>query len=395
MECCVTKYRVLAAAMLIEILLGFQYTWAVFARVLREEYRFTSTQTQTIFGATVVFFSVGFLVGGRILDKTGPCRITIAGALFYAAGLIVAGLGGPRFSTLLVGAGVLVGLGIAFGYVGPLATPVKWFPNRKGTVTGLVVGAFASGSFFLSGAAKLLLRSGMTIFGVFIVFGLAALVGVTVLACFLSLPPGSGTAEERRSVRLPEGLVRTGHFWALVVGLFSGTFAGLSLIGALEDVGKSMHAPELWLGLCVMVLSLGNMTGRFGWGMLFERIGARKAVLASLLLQTCSIGLLAVFGHVGPAFLALSFAIGFNYGGNFVLYAAEVSHTYGAYRVGTVYGLIYFIYILSGLTAPFVAGRTFDAWATYTPALILAASMPAIGAFAFFFLYRRPWQPQS
>ena len=389
------KYRVLAAAMLIEILFGFQYTWTIFARILRLEYGFTSTQTQTIFSTTVVSFSIGFLIAGRIQDKTGPCRTTIAGAFLYAAGLVLAGLGGPSFPTLFLGAGVLVGLGIAFGYVGPLATPVKWFPNRKGTVTGLVVGAFASGSFFLSGAAKLLLHAGMTIFGVFIVFGLVGLVGILILACLLTLPPGSGTAEERRSVRLPEGLVRGGHFWALVVGLFSGTFAGLAVIGALEDIGESMLTPELYVGMSAMALSLGNTTGRFGWGLLFERVGAKKAVLASLVLQTGSIALLAAFGAVGPAFVILSFAIGFNYGGNFVLYAAEVAHTYGAHRVGTVYGLIYFIYILSGLTAPQVAGRSFDTWSTYLPALIAASAMPLLGASAFFLLYRRPWSSST
>ncbi len=243
----------------------------------------------------------------------------------------------------------MVGLGIALGYVGPLATPVKWFPNRKGMVTGLVVAAFASGAFVLTGVEKLLVARGWTIFDVFIAFGALGFVGIAALSFLLTLPEDAMSPEVRRNIRLPEGILRTGHFWSLVVGFFSGTFAGLAVIGGFEIIGKSMGVTGAWLGASLMVFSIGNAVGRAGWGLLIEAIGTRLAVTASLALQAGSIALLTLGGHVGPVFALAAFCIGFNYGGCFVLYATEAAHTYGAHRVGTVYGLIYLVYIVWGL----------------------------------------------
>jgi predicted MFS family arabinose efflux permease len=118
----------------------------------------------------------------------------------------------------------------------------------------------------------------------------------------------------------------------------------------------------------------------------------RRAVAASLIFQSATFALLLLFGHFGPAFAALAFCSGFNYGGNFVLYAAEVAHTYGAHRVGTVYSIIYVVYCASGFLSPFIMGKSFDHLHAYTVGLIIAAAVPAAGVTAFLLFYRRPWE---
>ena len=142
----------ITAAVAIELLLGAKYAWGMFDRILQSEYGFAATETQLVFSMTVTLFAVGFLLSGRLQDRFGPRVTTATGALLYGGGLVVAGLGGPRFATLFIGAGVMLGLGVAFAYIGPMATAVKWFPRRKGVATGIVIAGYGGGAFFVSAA---------------------------------------------------------------------------------------------------------------------------------------------------------------------------------------------------------------------------------------------------
>jgi len=384
------RYKILAAAVFIELLIGFQYTWPIFDRILQDQYGLKAGQTQSVFSVAVVSFAISFTIVGRLINRIGPRVTSIIGAVVYGTGLVVAGLGGAKESTLLLGTGVLLGVGIAFGYIGPIITAVKWFPEHKGVVTGLVIGAFGSGAFFLGGVIRILLGFGLTIFHIFAVLGLTGLFGVILLSFWMKEPVEVDAEVIERKGRLPKGLLSSGHFWALVAAFFTGTFAGLTIVGSLEMIGQTLGAPEPWLKACVLVFGIGNAAGRAGWGALIELAGARRAVTAALGLQTVFIVVLIFAGHIGPVFAALAFLIGFNYGGNFVLYVTEVAHTYGADRVGTVYGLIYVIYVASGLTGPGAAGFSRDHWGGYVPAMALAAAVALAGAAAFVALYRRP-----
>jgi len=364
----------------------------MFGRILQDKYHFSGVQANMPFSVAVICFALGFVVAGRIHDRTGPRFTCAVGAIIYGAGLAIAGLCGPRFWTVLLGTGVMMGLGIAFGYIGPLATAVKWFPERKGTVTGIVVGSFACGAFILGAVAKALIAHGMTIFGVFVLFGIVGGGAVLLLSLLMKVPETPPGDEAGRATGLPDGLMKSGHFWSLALAFFSGTFAGLAVTGSLEKIGMTMGAAEWWVGAGFLLWSIGNMSGRVGWGLLFERIGMRRAVVASLVFQSATIALLLLFGNYGPAFAVLAFCSGFNYGGNFVLYAAEVAHTYGAHRVGTVYSIIYVVYCASGFLSPFIMGKSFDLRQAYTLGLIIAAVVPVAGVTAFLLFYRRPWE---
>jgi OFA family oxalate/formate antiporter-like MFS transporter len=203
-------------------------------------------------------------------------------------------------------------------------------------------------------------------------------------------PPETDARVLARKGTLPAGLLRSGHFWSLVVAFFAGTVAGLSIVGSLEKIGKTLGAPDEWVKVSVMVLAVGNASGRAGWGILVELLGARTAVSVSLALQAVFIVTLILAGHAGPAFVVLAFLIGFNYGGNFVLYVTEVAHKYGPDRVGSVYGIIYVIYVVSGICGPSMAGASFDHWKTYVPSMTVAAAATLAGAGAFLILYRKP-----
>jgi len=306
----------------------------------------------------------------------------------------VAGLGGARFATLFLGAGVMLGLGVAFAYIGPMATALKWFPRRKGVATGVVMAGYGGGAFFAGLAAQVMLRAGMDVFSVLTVMGVVCGSGILLLGLSLKLPD-EYSENGGKKFRLPRGLLKGGHFWALVAGFFAGTFAGLSVIGGLEQLGASRGAPEWALVFAVQLVAVGNATGRLGWGVLMEVIGSRRAIIASLVLQAGCVAALAAFGGIGGAFVALVFLVGFNFGGCFVLYLTEIAHIYGSQRVGTVYGPVFLAYSLSGFLAPFIAGRSFDMTGSYIPALVTAALVALAGAGTFIFLYRHPGKAEQ
>ena len=376
------------AAVLMEILFGFQYTWAIDDRILQREYGISATWTQLVFSSAIVCFSGGMTICAPVMRRIGYRATSMIGAVVYGAGLIIGGLGGPNVWTLILGPGVMMGGGIALGYMPPLVTAQKWFPNRKGIVTGVVVGAFGSGAFVLSAVAKVLLSFGYDVFEVLTLFGTVCGIGIVALSFFLVQVPESRPAEEHKE-RAPAGLARTALFWSLVAGLFAGTYAGLSVIGSLERIGDTLGTPEAFLKYGILAMSLGNACGRLGWGVLTELLGTRRAVIGNLGLQAVFVWSLIFLGHLGPAFIVVPFLIGFNYGGNFVLYVTEIARTYGAGRVAAIYGMVFLVYIVSGMTAPVFAGACFRYFGTYVPPMAAAGTFALAGAVVFPLLYGR------
>jgi len=372
--------------MLIHLLLGFQYTWGIFDRALQEQYGFAATATQSVLGAQIVMFAATFVVAGWALHHFGPRITTVTGGMLYGISLLIGGTFGQDPRALFWGTGVLFGVGLAFGYIGPIVTAVKWFPKYKGVVTGLVVSFYGCGSFVLAGVAKWLLAHELTAFQVLNAFGIAAGWGVVLLGLVLTNPPGEEV--EAKKSRFPKGLVKTGHFWALVVGFFAGTVAGLSIVGSIERIGRTLGTPEWWLAMGVMVFAAGNTAGRVAWGTVTELIGTRRAVAAALISQSACVAAMILAGARGPAFVLLTLFIGFNYGANFVLFITDVSRTYGPDRVGSVYGLINFVYIGSGFFGAPAAGFSYDHWKSYVPSMGAAAGVLFVGAIVFLALYR-------
>lgn len=370
----------------IELLLGFQYTWGIFDRALQEDHGFSASSTQAVLAAQLVVFSVTFLAAGWVLHHFGPRITTLVGGLCYGSSLLIGGTFGRNPHALFWGTGVLFGLGLAFTYISCMVTVVKWFPRYKGVATGLIVAFYGIGSFVLAGAARWLLSRGLSAFGVLNVFGVTAIAGICLLALVLCDPPGVAAATRR--ARFPRGVLKTGHFWALAVGYFTGTCAGLSIVGSIERIGRTLGTPELWLAAAVMVFALGNTVGRVAWGIFTDVIGTRGAATLSLLSQSACITAMIFFGHIGPAFLLLALFIGFNFGANFVLYVSDVSKTFGPDRVGSVYALVNLGYIASGFLGPPSSGLSFDRWGSYVPSMYGAAALTFAGALTFLALHR-------
>ena len=372
------KYVVLTASVCIQICLGGVYAWSEVVPGLHADYGLSMAQTQLIFGSVIAVFTVSMVFAGRLQRRRGPRLTALIGGLLFGAGYLLASFSQGQFWLLLLGIGGIAGVGTGFGYVCPLATCVQWFPRNKGLVTGIAVAGFGGGAVVLSMLIEALLARGFDLMQIFRTIGLLYGLVVVAAALAMSTPAGLPSSQRRPMPRLLD-LKHDPAFWALVVGMFSGTFAGLLVIGSLKPIGLQGGLDGAAATLAISAFAIGNAAGRVSWGWIADRLGMRAIPLS---LACLALGLSVLWQAMsGPAaFVAVSGLIGFGFGACFVVYAAQVAHRYGAASVPTVYPLIFLAYGASGIAGPSLGGELFDLTGNYHAAILLSLAVVGGGA---------------
>ncbi len=387
------KYFVTASSFLIMLCLGGFYGFSIFVPPLRQEYGFSAAQTQLILSLIILSFTIAFVVAGKLLVRLGPRLSCIISAVLFCSGYILASYSGGRLGWMVLGIGLLAGTATGFGYVAGLTTPVKWFPHKKGTITGIAVAGFGAGAILLSFLVDFLLSRNFTI--PFIFRTLAIVYGAIIFLCALLLvtPPKVSNKEVKL---IGVGLMlKDKKFWLLFWLMFMGTFAGILVIGNLKPIGLFYGANDFYATLAISMLSIGNFTGRLFWGRVTDAVGTKKAIMAAQLSLAVSVGLLIFWGGHHAGLMILAFLAGTGFGSNFVLFAAEVSDHYSIENLGGIYPFVHLSYGVSGILGPLAGGFFFDLGGTYLYSLALAAGFALLGSigtwvFSKFFSNKNP-----
>lgn len=372
------KYAVLVAAVMTHLCLGGIYAWSVFVPSLNRDFGYTAAQTQWVFGLTVAMLCVGSLFGGRMQDIMGPRIPGCLSGVLLGAGYLVASFLGDRFWGLLLGISVLCGLGVGFGYVTSIASAAKWFPQRRGLVTGLVVSGYGSAAIILSTVAGILLARQWPVLEI---FRLAAYVYgpvVIVAALTLSVPPGGSdaTAVEKFD---RSALFADRRFWSLAIGVACATYPGLALIGSLKPIG-TWHGFDLVAATAsISALAVGNGVGRITWGLMHDRMRDRNPVLLLMVAVVISVLVFAAGGWNVPLFLGSAFLLGFCYGGSLAVFPSEVAETYGVAVMGSVYPMVLLLHGAAAMVAAPLTGHGVDVTGGYWPGIALAMAMAVVG----------------
>ena len=372
------RWLVVVGAILIQLSLGAIYAWSVFTPALRQA-GWSKLDTQVVFAVSLATFAVVMVWAGRKLPSWGPNRLAVVSGLTLGAGYVLAGLsGGTAFWPVLLGVGVIGGAGIGLGYVVPIAVGMRWFPDRKGLITGLAVAGFGFGAMGwvkLAGSWGNLLE-GLGLAQTFIVYGVAFAVLVLIGSLWMHMPPGSWLPA---GYKLPEAgaggrgsrefsvadMLHTPAFYLIFATFAVSAGAGLMSIGlmklypmeALQAAGMDAVAASAVAGTAMAVFfSLANGVGRIAWGTLSDHLGRRRSVL----LMTASQGaiLLAFTSMAGNEMLLYLGAtlIGFNFGGNFALFPTLTADTFGTSRVGQNYPYVFLSYGVGGIAFPLLGG---------------------------------------
>jgi MFS family permease len=388
------RWLIVIGAIMIQLALGAIYAWSVFTARLTDmdgAYAFSASQTAWVFSAGLSTFAIVMVLAGRILPRVGPRPLSLAGGALLGAGYVLGGLVGGGFWIQLLCIGVVAGAGIGFAYVVPISVCVKWFPDKKGMITGLAVAGFGFGATIwvkLAGSWFGGLLNTASVFGlpgvqsVFVIYGIA-LACLVVAGSFVMVnppegyqpagwaPPVSANGELEGAVEFrARDMLRTPQFYMLWSVFMSASIAGLMVIYCIKLFGidalqhNGVVDAGAITGTAMAWYAIFNGLGRIAWGSVSDRLGRRRTIILMSALQGATMLLTYhVFISLGMVhgFIFAAGLIGFNYGGAFALFPAITADYFGNKNVGSNYGWMFTAYGIAGLAGPLLAGYFKDA----------------------------------
>lgn len=398
------RWVIVVAAIFMQLALGAVYAWSVFVTPLRAvNSSWNVTDVTLTFTLAIFFLGVGSTIGGFWMDRSGPRTVATAAGVCYGLGVFLSGFVGQNLTLLWLSYGVLGGLGLGLGYIVPVATLVKWFPDRRGLITGLAVAGFGAGAVITAPAATALIQ-GVGVFRTFSVLGAIYFVFVVVAAQFYRNPPAgwrpagwepSALQISQRSVHdytLGEAL-RTWQWYALWGMLFLNVSAGIMLISQAAPMAENITGVSsvVAAGL-VSLISIFNGGGRVFWAWLSDLITRRMVFLVMFLLQFV-LFLVMTQATNFVVFSVLAVIIALCYGGGFGTMPSFAADYFGPKYSGFVYGTMLTAWGAGGILGPILIARVKDITGGYTQAMIIIAVIMLLSAVLPFFV--RPPAPRT
>ena len=372
------RYRILAAAVVMQMCLGATYAWSVFVLPLKQITGILQGTAQLPFSLFYFAFPATMIITGTLLPRIGPRRCAMVGGLLFGGGWMMAALGKFHFTFTVLGIGLMAGIGVGFAYIVPIATCVRWFPRHKGLVTGVAVAGFGGGAAMVSQGGGMLMQSfGMSPYGAFCVLGALFLVLVVIAGSQMEHPPHDAAAESP-SVSIVD-MLNDRAFGLLYMAMFAGLAAGFAVNANMKEL---YGAAGVQAGVkAVALFALANAAGRITWGWLFDRRRSTLILKVNLLFQALVLLLHGQILQSGTGLMIFAGLSGFNYGGILVLYASAAAERWGSQRISQVYGWLFSANIPAAV-APIVAGISFDRLGSFSPVLWGIGGLMAVGTVA-------------
>jgi len=384
------RWRIAAAGVAMQVALGAVYAWSVFRKPLSEHFDTSVASVNLIFSIAILVLGFAAYFGGLWMGRVGPRRVGMAAGVLYGSGIFLASLAESSIALLYLTYGLIAGIGIGLGYIVPVATLIKWFPDRRGFITGIAVAGFGGGALVTAPVADRLVES-MGVFDTFAILGVVYLAVVTLAASTLSNPPdgwkpegweptAQQTADSAERAYDLRGAIRTWQWWALWALLFLNVLAGISIISEASPIAQEVTGvgAATAAGL-VSIISIGNALGRFGWAWLSDAIGRRWVFLVMFALQAVLFAIMPSAGSYA-LFAALAFVVLTCYGGGFGTMPAFAADYFGARNVGQVYGAMLTAWGFAGLLGPLLISTVKDSTGEYTSAFYIIAGIMLVSA---------------
>jgi OFA family oxalate/formate antiporter-like MFS transporter len=385
------RWLIAIAAIVMQLCLGTVYAWSVFKKPFMTAHGWGETETQVTFMICIGMIGISAAFGGTLVDKKGPKFVATIGGILFGIGTLLAGLADAIGSIwlLYLGFGFIAGLGNGFGYITPIATLIRWFPDKRGLVTGLAVMGFGGGAFFMGKIAPPMVIS-MGLANTFYIWGVIFLVLVPLAAQLYKNPPKgwlpAGFTPKATGVSAAQSFtfdeaVKTPQWWMLWTMLFLNVSAGLGLISQLspmaQDVIKKTDptltgaALALAGGSILAYASIFNGLGRLLWAWTSDAIGRKNVFIIMFITQAILYVLLPqidnrlIFTVVACYLLAC-------FGGGFATMPAFAADSFGPGYIGKVYGIMLTAWGTAGIVGPLVFAQI-KGIAVYVAAGLLVA----------------------
>ena len=419
-----SRWLIPPAALAVHLCIGQVYATSVYKTSLVKHFDTGNTQIGIVFSIAIVMLGLSAAVMGTWVDRNGPRKAMVTSACFWATGFLVGALGiaTSQLWLLYLGYGVIGGIGLGIGYISPVSTLIKWFPDRPGLATGMAIMGFGGGALIASPLSQQLMSwydpnynsavsssvaSGSAVAKLFVTLGLVYFVFMMYGAFTIRVPaegwapagfdPAAVKAKPMVTTASVSAAnaIRTPQFWFLWVVLFCNVTAGIGILEQASPMiqdffrenGTSTVAAAAAGGF-VGILSLANMAGRFVWSSTSDAIGRKPIYMVYLGAGLVCYVLLATVGHTATAlFVLLAMLIISFYGGGFATAPAYLRDLFGTFQVGAIHGRLLTAWSAAGVAGPLIVNGFLDAEGTpgkltvdaYRPALFTMVAILAVG----------------
>ncbi|MGB3733182.1 L-lactate MFS transporter [Microbacterium sp.] len=364
------RWWIVVAALLLQFAIGAVYAWSVFGKALAspDAMNLSPSQASLTFTVTIGMIFIGSYIGGKVQDRTGPRPVALTGGIIYGLGCIIASFAvshdAGQLWLLVLGYGVISGFGLGYAYIVPIAMLQKWFPDKRGLITGLAVAGFGFGAVVTAPVAQWLIAMTPTEPNrAFLPLGIGYVVLAVVGASFFRNPPegytvpgwkpaASGRTQDAYKQFTEKEALRTPQWYLLTAILTLNVTVGIAFIaqaaGTAEGVAKFSAVDAAAL---VGVLALFNGGGRIFWAWVSGFTGRMWAFALMLGLQGVC---LLILPHASGAalFVILAAIIYLCYGGGFGTMPATAGDFFGVKHAGAIYGLMIIGWSLGGIIGP-------------------------------------------
>ncbi|AOP46674.1 OFA family MFS transporter [Streptomyces lydicus] len=381
-----SRWLVPPAALSIHLAIGQAYAWSVFKPPLESSLQLSGTASALPFQLAIVMLGLSAAFGGTLVERNGPRWAMGVSTVCFSAGFLIAALGAAtgQYWLIVLGYGFVGGIGLGIGYISPVSTLIKWFPDRPGMATGIAIMGFGGGALIASPWSTQLLASlGRDASGLartFLVMGLAYAVFMTVGVLLVRVPADDGMPSARPAAGVPADrapattarvsarrALRTPQFWCLWVVLCTNVTAGIGILEKaapmISDFFAHTAAPVSASAAAgfVGMLSLANMLGRIVWSSASDLIGRKNVYRLYLGAGALLYLLIALAGDASkPLFIGCAMVILSFYGGGFATAPAYLKDLFGTYQVGAIHGRLLTAWSTAGVLGPLIVNAVAD-----------------------------------
>jgi MFS family permease len=420
-----SRWLIPPAALAVHLSIGQAYATSVYKTALVKHFDTSLTAIGVIFSIAIVMLGLSAAVGGTWVDRNGPRKAMFVSACCWSAGFLVAALGIKTTQLWLVylGYGVIGGIGLGIGYISPVSTLIKWFPDRPGLATGMAIMGFGGGALIASPLSTQLLSwydsgynpsdpksvaSGSAVAMLFVTLAVIYFVVMMYGAFSVRVPPEGWRPEGFDPATLKAkplvttanvsaaNAIRTPSFWLLWTVLACNVTAGIGILEQaspmiqdfFRDDGGTSSVTVAVAGGFVGLLSMANMAGRFAWSSTSDLVGRKPIYMLYLGGGIVCYTLLALAGATSTAIFVLLAAVILSfYGGGFATVPAYLRDLFGTFQVGAIHGRLLTAWSVAGVAGPLIVNRFLDAQGkpgtltaeAYRPALLTMVGILAVG----------------
>jgi MFS family permease len=365
-----SRWLVPPAALSVHLSIGQAYAWSVFKPPLESSLGLSGTQSALPFQLGIVMLGLSAAFGGTLVERNGPRWAMTVALICFSSGFLISALGAAteQYWLIVLGYGFVGGIGLGIGYISPVSTLIKWFPDRPGMATGIAIIASPW-------SAQMLESFGSDSSGIalaFLVHGLSYAVFMLLGVLLVRVPRSEKPVESAPSAfEGPQvsarNAVRTPQFWCLWVVLCMNVTAGIGILEKaapmITDFFKETSTPVSVSAAAgfVALLSAANMAGRIGWSSTSDLIGRKNIYRVYLGVGAVMYGLIALFGDSSkPLFILCALVILSFYGGGFATIPAYLKDLFGAYQVGAIHGRLLTAWSTAGVLGPLIVNWIAD-----------------------------------